>query len=155
MEYWRTLRTDDDATFDAEVVLDAAEIEPFVTWGTNPGQGLPLSGRRARPEQYASEADRNTAERALEYMDLAPGTPLRDIGVDTVFIGSCTNGRIEDLRAAAAVMADRHKADGRAGARRARLGPGAGAGRGRGPATRSSPLSVPSGGRPAARCAWG
>jgi 3-isopropylmalate/(R)-2-methylmalate dehydratase large subunit len=110
LEYWRTLRTDDDATFDAEVVLAAAEIEPYVTWGTNPGQGLPLSGQVPDPASIPNEADRNAAERALEYMGLTAGTPLRDIAVDTVFIGSCTNGRIEDLRAAAMVVAGRHKA---------------------------------------------
>jgi 3-isopropylmalate/(R)-2-methylmalate dehydratase large subunit len=110
-EYWRTLRTDDDATFDAEVVIDAATLEPFITWGTNPGQGLPLSGRVPDPESLPTETDRVAARRALEYMDLRPGTELREVGVDTVFIGSCTNGRIEDLRAAASVMRGRHKAD--------------------------------------------
>jgi len=109
--HWRTLRTDDDAEFDAEVVLDAAQIEPFVTWGTNPGQGLPLSGLVPDPAQIADESARTAAERALAYMALRPGTPLRDIAVDTVFIGSCTNGRIEDLRAAASVVQGRRKAD--------------------------------------------
>ncbi|HYJ75177.1 MAG TPA: 3-isopropylmalate dehydratase large subunit [Kineosporiaceae bacterium] len=112
VEYWRTLRTDDDAVFDAEVVLDAAAIAPFVTWGTNPGQGLPLSGRVPDPAEIADENARSAAERALTYMALTPGTPLRDIAVDTVFIGSCTNGRIEDLRAAASVVQGRRKADG-------------------------------------------
>ena len=111
VEYWRTLRTDDDAVFDAEVVLDAADIEPFVTWGTNPGQGLPLSGRVPDPAAIGDDSERQAAERALEYMGLTPGTPLRDIAVDTVFIGSCTNGRIEDLRQVAKVFAGRHKAD--------------------------------------------
>ena len=110
--YWRTLRTDDDAVFDAEVVLDAAQIEPFVTWGTNPAQGLPLSAAVPDPAALADEGDRGAAERALEYMALTPGTPLREIAVDTVFIGSCTNGRLEDLRAAAAVMQGRRRADG-------------------------------------------
>ena len=109
VEYWRTLRTDDDATFDAEVVIDADELEPFVTWGTNPGQGLPLSAAVPAPEDFVDETDRYAAERALEYMDLVPGTPLKDIKVDTVFMGSCTNGRIEDLRAFASVLEGRTK----------------------------------------------
>lgn len=109
--HWRTLRTDDDAVFDAEVVLEAADIEPFVTWGTNPGQGLPLSASVPDPVDIADETQRQSAERALEYMGLTPGTPLRDIRVDTVFIGSCTNGRIEDLRAVAEVVKGRRKHD--------------------------------------------
>ena len=108
---WRELHTDDDAEFDAEVVLDAGELEPFVTWGTNPGQGVPLSGSVPSPEDFTDDGDAASARRALAYMDLAPGTRLRDIAVDTVFIGSCTNGRIEDLRAAAEVFRGRHKAD--------------------------------------------
>ena len=107
--HWKTLRSDDDATFDAEVVIDADELEPFVTWGTNPGQGLPLSAAVPAPEDFADETDRFAAERALEYMDLVPGTPLKDIRVDTVFMGSCTNGRIEDLRAFASVLEGRTK----------------------------------------------
>jgi 3-isopropylmalate/(R)-2-methylmalate dehydratase large subunit len=111
VEYWRTLPSDDDAVFDAEIHLDAADMEPFVTWGTNPGQGLPLSAVVPDPSDIPDENERVTAERALEYMALTPGTPLRDIPVDTVFIGSCTNGRIEDLRAVAGVVKDRKKHD--------------------------------------------
>ncbi|ASK64768.1 3-isopropylmalate dehydratase large subunit [Brachybacterium avium] len=109
VSYWQTLRSDDDAVFDAEVVIDADTLEPFVTWGTNPGQGLPLSGRVPAPEDFVDETDRFAAERALAYMDLVPGTALKDIKVDTVFMGSCTNGRIEDLRAFASVLEGRTK----------------------------------------------
>jgi 3-isopropylmalate/(R)-2-methylmalate dehydratase large subunit len=112
LETWRELRTEDDAAFDAEVTLNADEIEPFVTWGTNPGQGLPLSGSVPDPSSFADEGARNAAERALAYMALTPGTPLREISVDTVFLGSCTNGRIEDLRAAAEVIDGRRVAEG-------------------------------------------
>ncbi|MEY4171437.1 MAG: hypothetical protein RLZ94_2510 [Actinomycetota bacterium] len=112
LAYWQTLRTDDDATFDAEVVIEASELSPFVTWGTNPGQGVPLSGSVPSPEDAADEVERVAIERALEYMDLAPGTPIRAIPVDTVFVGSCTNGRIEDLRAAASILEGRKVADG-------------------------------------------
>ncbi|WP_448072820.1 3-isopropylmalate dehydratase large subunit [Georgenia yuyongxinii] len=111
VEYWKTLRSDDDAVFDVEVDLDAGSLEPFVTWGTNPGQGLPLSAAVPDPVDIADESARKAAERALEYMALTPGTPLKDIHVDTVFIGSCTNGRIEDLRAVADVVKGRKKAD--------------------------------------------
>ncbi|NGY57774.1 3-isopropylmalate dehydratase large subunit [Lentzea sp. NEAU-D13] len=110
--YWKTLRTDDDATFDAEVHIDASELTPFVTWGTNPGQGLPLGASIPDPEAIADENERVAAEKALAYMGLEPGTPLRDIHVDTVFLGSCTNGRIEDLRAAADVIKGKHVASG-------------------------------------------
>ncbi len=110
--YWRTLRTDDDATFDAEVHLDADQLTPFVTWGTNPGQGLPLGERVPDPADIPDENARLAAEKALSYMDLRPGTPLREISVDTVFLGSCTNGRIEDLRAAADVLKGHRVADG-------------------------------------------
>ena len=110
--YWSSLATDPDAEFDAEVVIDASTLSPFVTWGTNPGQGLPLSASVPSPDDAADEVERIAIERALEYMDLAPGTPLREISVDTVFVGSCTNGRIEDLRAAADVLRGRRVADG-------------------------------------------
>jgi 3-isopropylmalate/(R)-2-methylmalate dehydratase large subunit len=112
VEYWRSLRTDDDAEFDAEVVLDAGTLTPFVTWGTNPGQGAPLGARVPDPAAFEDESARVAAEKALSYMGLTAGTPLRDISVDTVFVGSCTNGRIEDLRAAAAVLDGRKVADG-------------------------------------------
>jgi 3-isopropylmalate/(R)-2-methylmalate dehydratase large subunit len=111
VEYWHTLLTDDDAEFDAEVTLDAASISPFVTWGTNPGQGAPLSGSVPDPADFVEAADRISAEKALTYMGLEAGTPLRDIKVDTVFVGSCTNGRIEDLRATAAVLKGHKVAD--------------------------------------------
>ena len=104
---WATLRTDADATFDKEVVFDAAEIEPHISWGTNPGQVIKLSGRVPNPDDFADNTERAAAERALEYMDLTAGTPIKDVGVDVVFIGSCTNSRIEDMRAAAAVAKGR------------------------------------------------
>jgi 3-isopropylmalate/(R)-2-methylmalate dehydratase large subunit len=110
--YWRTLSTDPDAEFDAEVIIDASTLSPYVTWGTNPGQGLPLSSVVPNPADAADDVERIAIERALEYMDLTPGTPLREIPIDTVFIGSCTNGRIEDLRAAARVLDGRAVKDG-------------------------------------------
>jgi 3-isopropylmalate/(R)-2-methylmalate dehydratase large subunit len=112
VEAWRALRTDDDATFDHEVVIDASRLTPYVTWGTNPAQGAPLSSSVPDPESFADESARTAARKALEYMGLEAGTPLRDIAVDTVFLGSCTNGRIEDLRAAAEVVKGRKVADG-------------------------------------------
>ena len=112
VEYWKTLRTDDDAVFDHEVVIEGGELAPFVTWGTNPGQGAPLSESVPDPASFEDEGARVAAEKALEYMGLSAGQPLREIGVDTVFVGSCTNGRIEDLRSAASVLQGRQVADG-------------------------------------------
>jgi 3-isopropylmalate/(R)-2-methylmalate dehydratase large subunit len=104
VEYWRSLATDEGAEYDTEVILDASAISPFVTWGTNPGQGAALDGAVPDPEEFVDEVERNAARRALEYMALEPGTPLKDVPVDVVFVGSCTNGRLEDLRAAAEVI---------------------------------------------------
>lgn len=110
VDYWKTLVTDEDATFDTEVNLEAADLEPFVTWGTNPGQGLPLSANVPNPDEIADADQREAAENALKYMGLTPGQPLRSLEIDTVFLGSCTNGRIEDLRAAAEIIQGRTKA---------------------------------------------
>ena len=104
LAYWQTLVTDSDAKFDKEINLNADELAPFVTWGTNPGQGLPLSASVPNPADITNAEDRGAAERALEYMGLTAGTPLKKIAIDTVFLGSCTNGRIEDLRAAADIL---------------------------------------------------
>jgi 3-isopropylmalate/(R)-2-methylmalate dehydratase large subunit len=112
VQYWHGLRTEVDAEFDAEITLDAASLAPFVTWGTNPAQGAPLSEFVPDPADFEDDADRVSAEKALQYMGLVAGTPLRAIKVDTVFIGSCTNGRIEDLRAAAKVIAGHRVAEG-------------------------------------------
>ncbi|RFA22380.1 3-isopropylmalate dehydratase large subunit [Subtercola boreus] len=110
--YWKTLQTDEGAVFDAEVFLDADALEPFVTWGTNPGQGVSLSENVPDPSGILDANDRATAERALEYMALEAGTPMKQIAVDAVFMGSCTNSRIEDLRAFASVIKGQKKADG-------------------------------------------
>ena len=111
VEYWKSLRTDDGAVFDTVVDIDASALTPFVTWGTNPGQGVPLGASVPYPDEFAEESARAAAEKALDYMGLTPGTPLREIPIDTVFVGSCTNGRIEDMRAAAEVLKGRTIAD--------------------------------------------
>jgi 3-isopropylmalate/(R)-2-methylmalate dehydratase large subunit len=100
---WRHLKSDPDAKFDTEVVLEAADIVPMVTWGTSPEQALPVTATVPDPATMSDPAKKSAAERALAYMDLKPGTPLTEVKIDRVFIGSCTNGRIEDLRAAAAI----------------------------------------------------
>ncbi len=110
--YWRTLPSDPDAVFDSEITLDAGEVEPFVTWGTSPEDALPIGARAPDPETESVLARRQRQIRALAYMGLHPGMPLESIGIDVVFIGSCTNSRLEDLRAAASVVAGRHVAEG-------------------------------------------
>ncbi|MDG2428053.1 MAG: 3-isopropylmalate dehydratase large subunit [Acidimicrobiales bacterium] len=109
---WRTLATDQGATFDHEIVIDGAEITPHVSWGTNPGQVMRMDGKIPDPASFEEPSQRESAARALKYMGLTAGTPMRDVAVDTVFIGSCTNSRIEDLRAAAAVAKGRKVKDG-------------------------------------------
>ena len=111
MDHWRTLRSDDDAVFDAEVALDASSLRPYVSWGTNPAQSVTIDG--VVPDPAALEpAKREAAERALRYMALEPGTAMREVRPDTIFIGSCTNSRIEDLRVAADVVRGRKVAEG-------------------------------------------
>ncbi|MEA2467270.1 MAG: 3-isopropylmalate/(R)-2-methylmalate dehydratase large subunit [Thermoleophilaceae bacterium] len=111
-EHWDTLRTEPGAEFDRTVRIDVSELTPFVTWGTNPGQAVPIGGSVPDPAAFADGQERAAAERGLGYMDLAPGTSMGSIGIDTVFLGSCTNGRIEDLRAAADVLRGRTVKDG-------------------------------------------
>ncbi len=112
LDDWRTLPTDDGATFDSEVLIDATELRPYVTWGTNPSQSVTIDDAVPDPESIGDPGKREAAVRALAYMALAPGTPVRDIRPDTIFIGSCTNSRIEDLRVAAGVVGGRKVADG-------------------------------------------
>ena len=112
LERWRTLASDDDAVFDTEIEIDVADLAPQVTWGTNPGMVAPIDGVVPDPADYADPEERETVERALVYMDLEPGTPIRDIAIDRVFIGSCTNARIEDLRIAAGVVAGKRVREG-------------------------------------------
>ncbi|MBO0714195.1 MAG: 3-isopropylmalate dehydratase large subunit, partial [Acidimicrobiales bacterium] len=107
LDEWRSLATDPDATFDKQVHLDAAALSPHVSWGTNPSQVAPIDASVPSPDSFAEASEREAAARALTYMGLSAGTPLRSIGVDSVFIGSCTNSRIEDLRSAAAVAEGR------------------------------------------------
>jgi len=112
VSYWETLNTDPDAQFDREITIEASTLRPFVTWGTNPGQGLPLDQVVPDPKAVSDPVERAAIENALAYMDLRPGQPLKEIDIDTVFLGSCTNGRLEDLRAAAQVIKNRKVADG-------------------------------------------
>ncbi len=112
LAFWKTLKSDDEAKFDAEVTIDAASIVPMVTWGTSPEMGLPVTGKVPNPADLPEGDKRTAMEGALKYMDLKPGTPLEEVKIDHVFVGSCTNGRIEDIRAVAAIAKGKHVAPG-------------------------------------------
>ena len=151
--YWRTLKSDEGAKFDKVVTLDAREIKPQVTWGTNPQMVAPVDSKVPDPAQERDPVQREWIERALKYMALAPNTPITEIKLDKIFIGSCTNSRIEDLRAAAQVVQRQARcAQHQARARRAGLGPREGTGRARKGSTRCSPQPVSNGASPDARC---
>jgi 3-isopropylmalate/(R)-2-methylmalate dehydratase large subunit len=107
LDYWRSLGSEEGAVYDRELVIDAAQLVPYVSWGTNPSMVVPVTGRVPDPASMGEETDREAGERALAYMDLKPGTAMQDIALDRVFIGSCTNSRIEDLDAAARVVQGR------------------------------------------------
>ncbi len=104
VEYWESLPSDPDARFDVEIDIDAADLAPYVSWGTNPAQSVPVTGSVPDPSEFDDPLDRDAAERALAYMDLAAGTPIAEIPLDRIFFGSCTNGRIEDLRVGAKLL---------------------------------------------------
>ena len=154
LDEWRALRTDDGAVFDRTVEIDLESVSPQVTWGTNPGMVTDVRGVVPDPAQLTDASARSAAERALVYMGLEPGTPIREIELDRVFIGSCTNARLEDLRAAARVVEGKQVA--RAASRRSssRARRRSGARRRRRGSTASSRRPASSGGAPGARCAW-
>ena len=112
LEFWRSLPTDEGAEYDKAVEVDASELEPYVTWGTTPGMVVPVTAEVPDPSSFATHDEKEAAERALAYMGLQPGTPIQEIELDRVFIGSCTNARVEDLRSAAAVVKGRKVSDG-------------------------------------------